>query len=217
MRSMRLARILWIGIGVCIYFLSTGYSTWAQCQGAQTVSANGQSFFVGTQDHPMPKSLAPGGSCYDLDEATYLFADTGDANPICRSGNGNGWSNCANGDYAADYRYTWGDSSCNLPYGPYYRGIHILYYKKTLPPNPATYDYDCDGIPDAQDAKPGTPDNPLANLGDPGCNSVKNPTNVATGNKYEEVLDLSISTPGIPLEFRRSYNSRKRIQCQVLT
>jgi len=44
--------------------------------------------------------------------------------------------------------------------------------------------------------------------GDPGCNSVANPTNVATGNKYEEVLDLSISTPGIPLEFGRSYNSQ---------
>ncbi len=39
-------------------------------------------------------------------------------------------------------------------------------------------------------------------------NSVANPVNVATGNKYEEVLDLTISTPGIPLEFRRSYNSQ---------
>lgn len=33
-----------------------------------------------------------------------------------------------------------------------------------------------------------------------------NPVNVATGQKYEEALDVSISTPGIPLEFRRSYN-----------
>lgn len=39
-------------------------------------------------------------------------------------------------------------------------------------------------------------------------NSVGNPANVATGNKYEEVLDLSFPTPGIPLEFRRSYNSQ---------
>ncbi len=39
-------------------------------------------------------------------------------------------------------------------------------------------------------------------------NSVGNPVNIATGNKYEEVLDLTISTPGIPLEFRRSYNSQ---------
>jgi len=42
------------------------------------------------------------------------------------------------------------------------------------------------------------------------CNSnrsVGDPVDVATGNKYEEVLDLSVSTPGIPLEFRRSYNS----------
>jgi RHS repeat-associated protein len=37
---------------------------------------------------------------------------------------------------------------------------------------------------------------------------VANPANVATGNKYEEVLDLKVSTPGIPLEFRRSYNSQ---------
>ena len=36
----------------------------------------------------------------------------------------------------------------------------------------------------------------------------KNPVNVATGNKFEEVLDLTISTIGIPLEFRRSYNSQ---------
>jgi len=35
-----------------------------------------------------------------------------------------------------------------------------------------------------------------------------NPVSVATGNKYEEVLDMSLSTPGIPLEFRRSYNSQ---------
>jgi len=76
-------------------------------------------------------------------------------------------------------------------------------------------DYDCDGIPDSQDSNPGTPDeNLLANLGNPDpntCerkNSVGNPTNVASGNKYEEVLDLSVSTPGIPLEFRRSYNSQ---------
>jgi hypothetical protein len=39
-------------------------------------------------------------------------------------------------------------------------------------------------------------------------NLVANPVNIATGNKYEQVLDLSISTPGLPLEFRRSYNSQ---------
>jgi len=38
--------------------------------------------------------------------------------------------------------------------------------------------------------------------------NVGNPVNVATDNKYEEVLDLTIPTPGIPLEFRRSYNSQ---------
>ncbi len=47
------------------------------------------------------------------------------------------------------------------------------------------------------------------NLGRPAgvCNSVGNPINVSTGLKFEEVLDLSVSAPGIPLEFRRFYNS----------
>ena len=45
-------------------------------------------------------------------------------------------------------------------------------------------------------------------IGNCGCSCVANPTNAAIGNKYEEVLDLSISTPGIPLEFRRAYNSQ---------
>jgi YD repeat-containing protein len=35
-----------------------------------------------------------------------------------------------------------------------------------------------------------------------------NPVNVATGNKYELVTDLSLSPPGIPLAFSRYYNSK---------
>ncbi len=41
---------------------------------------------------------------------------------------------------------------------------------------------------------------------------VGNPVNVATGNKYEEALDLSVSTTGIPLELRRAYNSQVNYQ-----
>jgi len=76
----------------------------------------------------------------------------------------------------------------------------------------ANHDYDCDGIPDSQDTNPATPDeNPWKNLG---ClfglcdMFAGNPANVATGNKYEDALDLSGSLPGLPLEFRRSYNSK---------
>ena len=36
---------------------------------------------------------------------------------------------------------------------------------------------------------------------------VCNPVKVATGNKYEKAVDISIFTPGIPLEFVRYYNS----------
>jgi RHS repeat-associated protein len=76
---------------------------------------------------------------------------------------------------------------------------------------PGEKDYDCDGIPDDADPYPATPNH--KNLGKPlnACptNILQgNPVNVAVGNKYEEVLDLALSTPGIPLEFRRSYNSQ---------
>ena len=36
---------------------------------------------------------------------------------------------------------------------------------------------------------------------------VCNPVNVTTGNKYEPVLDLALSQPGVPFEFRRYYNN----------
>lgn len=54
------------------------------------------------------------------------------------------------------------------------------------------------------------PPDPDKNLGRPiGCDLfVGNPVNVATGNKYEEALDLSILTNGISLELRRAYNSQ---------
>ena len=127
---------------------------------------------------------------------------------------------------------TWSDSTGEYTYWPcdaidqcapdpcYYMGTTYpwtckIYCYSDFDQDPGTSrDYDCDGTFDPQDANPGTPDNKSANKGNPdpdNCeikNSVKNPTNVATGNKYEEVLDLSISTPGIPLEFRRSYNSQ---------
>ena len=43
------------------------------------------------------------------------------------------------------------------------------------------------------------------------CNDPRfaaNPVNVATGNKFESVLDLSVSTSDQPLVFRRFYNSQ---------
>ena len=59
-------------------------------------------------------------------------------------------------------------------------------------------------------------EDPVINLGIPNfgiCTRTEdtqagNPVTVTTGNKLEEVLDLSISTPGIPFQFKRYYNSR---------
>ena len=67
--------------------------------------------------------------------------------------------------------------------------------------------------PSAPDKNFGVPPNGAWNLGCPDNNDIThlliaNPINVATGNKYEEAVDLSISSPGISLEFRRSYNSQ---------
>jgi RHS repeat-associated protein len=66
------------------------------------------------------------------------------------------------------------------------------------------------------------PASPDKNLGRPRtdlCESPKeppvfvgNPINVTTGNKYEEVVDLKVKTPGIPLEFQRAYNSQSDYQ-----
>ena len=51
---------------------------------------------------------------------------------------------------------------------------------------------------------------PGKNLGRPRTCELRvgNPINVATGNKYEEVPDIEVFTPAIPLEFKRSYNSQ---------
>jgi RHS repeat-associated protein len=55
---------------------------------------------------------------------------------------------------------------------------------------------------------PDTSEAPDKNQGKPQNGAcVANPINVATGNKYEPVTDLAISTPGLPFEFRRYYNS----------
>ena len=86
------------------------------------------------------------------------------------------------------------------------RWVYVLEWSDQ---DPQTYDTDCDGVPDNSDpdVTPGD-----KNRGRPKCNLpglfAGNPVNVATGNKYEEVLDLTVSTPGIPLEFGRSYNGQ---------
>jgi YD repeat-containing protein len=55
---------------------------------------------------------------------------------------------------------------------------------------------------------PDTSEAPDKNQGVPQNGAcVGNPINVATGNKFEPVTDLAISTPGLPFEFRRYYNS----------
>ena len=89
--------------------------------------------------------------------------------------------------------------------------LKVIYCYNFKDDNQSNHDYDCDGLPDSADTHPGEAENLAKNLG---CLSglcdmfAGNPANVVTGNKYEEVLDLTISAPGLPLEIRRSYNNQ---------
>jgi len=75
--------------------------------------------------------------------------------------------------------------------------------------DPSQYDIDILYVPDtveADDKNKGMPDNGICT--DPRNIFAGNPVNVGTGNKFEDSLDISVTTPGVPLEFRRYYNSK---------
>jgi RHS repeat-associated protein len=128
------------------------------------------------------------------------YSDCGDIVGLCQSNSmGDYWW------YGLFNKNTGCQGGCNTGCSRY-----IVYEWNLATLDPANHDSDCDGILDIADSFPVTFQSKDGGLGDDKtCNKlVKNPANVATGNKFEPVLDLSISTPGIPLEFRRSYNSQ---------
>ncbi|MFQ5843231.1 MAG: DUF6531 domain-containing protein, partial [Thermodesulfobacteriota bacterium] len=108
------------------------------------------------------------------------------------------------------------ENKCDLP--PIKIPKRLLYNHNygLLNGDESVLDYDGDGIADDEDsACDPAPERPEVNLGwadDPslycpikiGGSSV----NVATGNHTERVADLSVSGPGISLEFFRFYNSQ---------
>ena len=161
-------------------------------------------------------SVDPNGNEYGLIEGHWWYCDGTPTAPSCYTAAGQ-WGPCPwcwNGPFDCGrligddgYRCTRGNRSfqcrtCNLP--PDQCGVvsdvrGSLKDAGCCPLDPLT------GLP--LDTWPG--DCEGKNGGKPRCeSSVGNPINVATGNKFEEVLDLSISSPGIPMEFRRSYNSQ---------
>ena len=210
---MRLVKTFLIGMGIWVCLVSMAHTAWAGCE--QRTVVNGVNYFGGSRAAPL--SVAPSGlgtSCgsgyytggYYTAQIVYFMGVM--AGPFS-------WSNCGT-ENPIWWIYTY------IPVGgcgyyPYCSATQITYFPATR--NPATYDYDCDVLPDIADQHPGDPSDGAKNAGrflnficpagtDPTNITAGNPTNIATGNKYEEVLDLSIFTPGIPLEFRRSYNSQ---------
>ncbi len=102
---------------------------------------------------------------------------------------------------------------CILPYGQCICGLMdgrtaAMKTQGCCPLDPETGLPFDNGFPDSEDLGKGAGRLQCDISVEKPINSVGNPVNVATGNKYEEVLDLSVSTPGIPLEFRRSYNNQ---------
>lgn len=145
----RLIKGQWLGMAfyTIICLVMVGKAWGGNCSLKEEI--NGQIKYYGTYEHPMPISLL--GACSDIGAYGYRTWTSG---AICVSVNFNGWFNCGNSDNNGDYKKTWSDGSCNLPYGPYLRGIHETWTKR-IGINPATYDYDCDGVPDAEDEFPG--------------------------------------------------------------
>jgi RHS repeat-associated protein len=203
----------WIGavaVLLALFVLST--NSWGQCTPGQKALPGwtliyGEMPWVGDW---VPKSIIPSGSGIPSDKE-YAQAQICPNLYTCGWMQYTGWNKygassiCPSGYMNAIYSFLVSNSGCT-GYDGLIRGVCYGWKDGVY----SQHDYDCDGIPDSQDANPATPDpNPAANNGEPPCDcSGGNPTNVATGNKYEEVLDLSISTPGIPIEFRRSYNSQ---------
>jgi RHS repeat-associated protein len=130
-------------------------------------------------------SAASSCGCYDSSIPGAWTPPTGD--PVCTS------------TYCAGWEFWWTSWGNTLP---------VFYWAPLANPctEPGTH-YICSAqyAPVRDGKNQGEPDNgPCFKSSDVFAG---NPINVATGNKYETVVDLSVSTPGIPLEFRRSYNS----------
>ncbi len=126
---------------------------------------------------------------------------------------------CAGGDDKYDWCFSYGGHAYFKETGGGYCDSY-LFSITDVGTGYGSQDFDCDGIVDAMDIDPayyegvqekslgGPPNFMCLTRTDTTNISVGNPANVATGNKYEEALDLSVSTPGITLEFRRSYNNQ---------
>jgi RHS repeat-associated protein len=204
MRRMSIAVTTFL---ICLLVFLFRVSWGAECFQSFEVPSGGTSngrVYLGTPQNPIPESLAPGIGCSSgyLKSTATNYPDNwgcGGATPV-------GWINVYPGWNGYWY---WAVPTTHQCY-PWTFDRYYVDYDCTPAP-PAGYDYDCDGLQDSEDPNPGILDeDPEGGQGVPKtCNTLEgNPVNVMTGNKYEEVLDLSVSTPGIPLEFRRSYNSR---------
>ncbi len=144
---------------------------------AASAQATAEADCAGTSGYYWPWTCSDCGS-------TLGCSDAGD------SGCGFGAYACRRGDPSISYRrdYWYPRAGCNTP-------IPV----EMPDPNVEADDKNLGGAGSTGDA------------GGPGqtpCDDyVCNPVKVATGNKYERAVDISLSAPGIPLQFVRHYNS----------
>jgi RHS repeat-associated protein len=205
----RLVKSFLIGMGICLGLVSMAGTARAGCEQKTTLTPSGGSpttFYGGSRSAPI--SLSPGGALGVTCGSGHYSGGYYTAVPQSHTVMSGpfSWTNCgtANPIY---WIYTYIPTG-GCGYAPYCTATWYTYYPATQ--NPPTYDYDCDETPDSTDQHPGDPNKKDKEAGIPlgACPFVGNPTNVATGNKYEEAFDLSLSSPGLPIEIRRSYNSQ---------
>ena len=211
-----------IAVFLLVLFVTCAES-WGQCPPGQRF--NDQWVPAGIEEpwsgSKVPLPLLPPG--FPGSWAYYYSAWVGDHCGLPGVGGCGNWCWYEGGVLKCPYNGLWTGSAgngwrYNVCWSPGYYGgssqscVQYTYWETVGDPN--VLNYDCDNLPDGVDNHPAEPPSIDKNLGCPrsGCREdifAGNPANVATGNKFEEVLDLSISsTPDIPLEFRRSYNSQ---------
>ena len=215
-RMKRLVRIGWVGIIVLfLLIVCVSQESAASPWGYEPDSPVGQCLTAryghgGIKLEFFPdRSSAHAAADADCDRCSENKCGHGDNSCLCAEW---AYAHCEAWGYttcnpSASYTCAEADHSCGVPivgYGTWNcrSGLNgVFIYPLSDCPNYVP------PIPQQDSNSEAPPDQTLGGGGNSCDDFVCNPVKVATGNKYEKAIDLSISTPGIPLEFVRHYNS----------
>ena len=223
----RLVRVGWlIGVAFLLVILCIGQESEASTWGYQPDSPVGQCLAVYSATNKIPiEVFSDRASAYDA-----ASADCDQCDPQNSCGRGSNSCVCPGWGDPPDYCHAWGyydcnpSAACTTCNNSFNCGISLCGYSTYgcrtgfengrnygLPLYNSYFVYpkeDCpDYVPPVPEQDPKQEVKELR-LGGPSCsNSAGNPVTITLGNKYESAIDLSVTSPGIPLELARHYNS----------